>query len=348
MAERQDPVEARDDGSMDLYEISGWEVRTRFDHFSAWLYEMLVAAARWGVIALAVLILISQFALGGFGLLNDPRVGAFVLLSVVPAFILAAYLWYADVTTAEPLEELVATFLLGILFASFAGILNTQLGGIATGLGSGFGAVPVFGVFALFFLVVGPVEEGVKLLAVRLHAYRSDSFNAVIDGAVYGAVAGLGFATIENALYITRTVESLSQSMNLINAGTGIATVRALAGPGHVIYSAFAGYYLGLAKFNQEYAGPLVVKGITVAAIIHGVYNTSSTILVPAVTELLNSAMQVSVSQFVVFFGFVIFYDGLFIFLLIRKLATYNNAYRAVQSKAEQGETISSERTEFE
>jgi len=343
MAERRDPVEARDDGSMDLYEISGWEVRSRFDRFAVWLYGLVVSTVRWAVIALAVLILVGQFALGGFGLLADPRVGAFVLLSVVPAFVLAAYLWYADVTTAEPLEELVATFLLGILFAGFAGVLNSQLGGVATGLGSGFGAVPVLGVITLYFLVVGPVEEIVKLLAVRLHAYRSTSFHAVIDGAVYGAVAGLGFATIENALYISQSVESLAQSVNLIEAGAGITTVRALAGPGHVIYSGFAGYYLGLAKFNQKFAGPLVVKGVAIAALIHGVYNTSATVLVPAAAELLTG-----VSQFTVFFGFVVVYDGLFGYLLIRKLATYNRAYRSTQSQAEQGGTIDSEPTEFE
>jgi RsiW-degrading membrane proteinase PrsW (M82 family) len=331
MAERRDPVEARDDGSTDLYEISDWEVRSSYDRFSVWLYSVVVSAARWAVITLAVLILVGQFA-----------VGAFVLLSVVPAFILAAYLWYADVTTAEPLEALVATFLLGILFASFAGILNSRLGGIASGLGSGFGAVPVLGVLALYFLVVGPVEEVVKLLAVRLHAYRAESFNAVIDGAVYGAVAGLGFATIENALYITQSVESLAQSMNLIEAGAGITTVRALAGPGHVIYSGFAGYYLGLAKFNQEHAGPLVVKGVTIAALIHGAYNTSATVLVPAVAEVLTG-----VSQFAVFFGFVVVYDGLFGYLLVRKLSKYNSAYRDASSTDREG-TISSERTEFE
>jgi RsiW-degrading membrane proteinase PrsW (M82 family) len=343
MAERRDPVEARDDGSMDLYEISDWEVRSRFDRFSAWLYNLLVAGARWAVILLAVLILASQFALGGLGLLTDPRVGAFVLLSVLPAGLLAAYLWYADVTTGEPLEVLVATFLLGILFASFAGIANSRLGGIAAGLGSGFGAVPVLGILTLYFVIVGPVEEAVKLLAVRLHAYRSTSFNAVIDGAIYGAVAGLGFATIESALYITRSIETLAQTMNFIEAGTGIATIRALAGPGHVIYSAFAGYYLGLAKFNEEHAGPLVVKGLIVATIIHAVYNTSTTILVPAVVDLYPQ-----LSQFVVFFGFVIVYDGLFVLLLIRKLSKYNSAYRTVHSEAEQGERIASERTEFE
>jgi RsiW-degrading membrane proteinase PrsW (M82 family) len=118
--------------------------------------------------------------------------------------------------------------------------------------------------------------------------------------------------------------------MSIIQAGTGITTIRALAGPGHVIYSAFAGYYLGLAKFNEEYAGPLVVKGIFIAAVIHGIYNTSATVLVPAVASLFDGA-----SVFLVFLGFVVVYDGLFGYLLVRKLSKYNRAYRTASARSQ-------------
>ncbi|AQL43150.1 hypothetical protein BV210_10670 [Halorientalis sp. IM1011] len=322
MDDRRDPVESMDDGSIDLYEISEWEVRSGLDRFAQQLYHAGIVGLRWTVIVVAVLILGLQFLLGGFGLLVDPRVGVFVALSVVPAFVLAAYLWRADVTTAEPLEILVVTFLLGILFANFAGILNDSVGTSVQVIGSGFGLVPILGLIALYFLVVGPVEEAVKLLAVRMYAYRSPKFDAVIDGAVYGAVAGLGFATIENALYITNSLQSVAPGMNLIQAGSDIATIRALAGPGHVIYSAFAGYYLGLAKFNPDDAGPIVVKGLLIAAIIHATYNVSASVLVPVV------AGATAVDSFVVFLSFVVLYDGLFVYLLLRKLSQYNDAYR--------------------
>ena len=324
MDEPRDPVEAGSDGSRDLYEIADWEVRSGLDRFAARLYWSVVAGVRLLVVVAAAVILLGQFALGGLGLVTDPVVGTFVLLSTVPALLLAAYLWHADVTTAEPLELLVATFLLGVLFASFAGVLNTGVGPYVTGLGSGFGAVPVLGTLAFFFLVVGPVEEAVKLLAVRLHAYRSSSFDAVIDGAVYGAVAGLGFATIENALYITQSIEGPLAAVRVASPATDITAVRALAGPGHVIYSAFAGYYLGLARFNRDHAGPLVVKGLVVASLIHATYNVSATVLVPAVTELF------AVGEFLAFFGFVVVYDGLFGALLLRKLSAYNAAYRDI------------------
>lgn len=341
MDESQDPVEAGSDGSRDLYEIADWEVRSGLDRFAARLYWAVVAGIRWFVVLVAVGILVGQFALGGLGLVADPVVGAFVVLSVVPALLLAAYLWYADVTASEPLELLVATFLLGVLFASFAGVLNTEVGPYVAGIGSGFGAVPVVGTVLFFFLVVGPVEEGVKLLAVRLHAYRSPSFDAVVDGAVYGAAAGLGFATIENALYITRSIDGALAMVRFGGEGTGITAVRALAGPGHVIYSAFAGYYLGLARFNREHAGPLVVKGLVVATLVHATYNVAATVLVPVVAEAL------ALGQFVALFGFVVVYDGLFAALLLKKLSAYNAAYRDLY-RPDDGEPIDPEPTEFE
>ncbi|SDF43053.1 PrsW family intramembrane metalloprotease [Halorientalis regularis] len=322
MDEERDPVQSMDDGSMDLYEISEWETRSGLDRFAQGLYHAAIVGVRWTVVVVAVLILGLQVVLGGFGLLVDPRVGTFVALSIVPAFVLAAYLWRADVTTSEPLEILVVTFLLGILFANFAGILNDTVGQVVRVVGSGFGLVPILGLLALYFLVVGPVEEAVKLLAVRMYAYRMPEFDAVIDGAVYGAVAGLGFATIENALYITNTLQMVAPGMNLIQAGSDIATIRALAGPGHVIYSAFAGYYLGLAKFNPDDAGPIVVKGLLIATLVHATYNTCATVLVPIV------ASVTAVDTFVVFLSFVVLYDGLFVYLLLRKLSTYNDAYR--------------------
>lgn len=64
-----------------------------------------------------------------------------------------------------------------------------------------------------------------KLLAVRLYAYNDARFAAVIDGAVYGTIAGLGFATIENGIHISGVVGevgSLSLGLNLIGIGGDI------------------------------------------------------------------------------------------------------------------------------
>jgi len=323
----RDPVDANADPSADLYEISDWEVRSLFDRAVYFLYYAGQSVLRALVVVLAIAILAIQVAFGGLGALGaQPLFAALAALSAIPALVLAGYIYYADVTTQEPLTLLVGTFILGVLFAGFAAILNTVLQGPVQLLGSGFGLLPFLGQVAFFFLIVGPVEESVKLLAVRLYAFRDDRFDAVIDGAVYGAMAGLGFATIENALYIVQNTEVVMGPARAISEGSGITAVRALAGPGHVIYSAFAGYYLGLAKFNPKNAGPIVLKGLLIAAVVHAGYNTLSGPVI-----LILSAVY-GVGQFTAFVGFVVVYDGIFILLLLRKLDTYRQAYRQAQN----------------
>jgi len=321
--DRRDPIQTAADGSLDLQDIVDWTPKSRLDRIAVIVYHALVAVARSTVVVLAALILAAQVVLGGLGAVIDPAVGTLTLLSAVPALALAAYVWRADVTSGEPLSLLVATFLLGVLFAGFAGIVNSLLQPVFVGSAALVGA-PVLGMIAMFLIVVGPVEEGVKLLAVRLHAFRDDRFDAVIDGAVYGAIAGLGFATIENTIYITAETP-IDGGLQTLSAGGGIATIRALAGPGHVIYSAIAGYYLGLAKFNADDAGPIVVKGLLIAAAVHGGYN----VLVSIVPLSLSNAL--GIAPFAALVGFVIVYDGLLLSFLLGKLRTYRKAYLATR-----------------
>ncbi|WP_231188959.1 PrsW family glutamic-type intramembrane protease [Haladaptatus sp. DYF46] len=321
MEKKSDPVSRGMDDSVDLYGISTWEQRSRLDRVATKLHGAIVTTGRAIVILLALAILFVQIALGGLAALTNPWIGLFALLSIVPAFAFAVYLWYADVTMSEPLPILVGTFLLGLLFAGFAAIFNSYTEPI-------FSQIPVVGMVIFFYLIVAPVEETVKWLAVRLFAYRSDKFDAVIDGAVYGAMAGLGFATIENAIYISQEVLKSSSPDILLRAGE-TAVVRLFAGPGHVIYSAFAGYYLGLAKFNREKAGPIVVKGLLIAAFIHATYNT----LVGFVPGLISTVVP-AVPHMMAYIGFVIVYDGFFGYLLYRKLNRYRGLYKEANQQA--------------
>ena len=330
----RDPVEQAADDSTDLYDVATWEVRGRVDRLAEVVWWAAAGSARLAVIGVALLLLVG---IGGFAALTDPEIGLLTLLSAVPAVGLAAYVYSTDVTSSEPLWLLVATFLLGVLTANFAAVLNGVLKPY-------FGVLGVVGMIPFFYLVVGPVEEGVKLLAVRLYAYTDDRFDAVLDGAVYGAMAGLGFAVIENALYITRQVPAtdLEVGLGLIGAGGGITAIRALAGPGHVIYSAIAGYYLGLAKFNPGRRGPIVVKGILIAAFVHATYNATVGIgsgLIGLVTGLSGIAP---------FLIYVVIYDGFLALFLLGKIQRYCDSYHRANAPGTTAADFDSELTEFE
>jgi RsiW-degrading membrane proteinase PrsW (M82 family) len=337
MSSDRDPVEAASGSSRDLYGVATWEPRSLFDRMATTLYALLHVLARVGVVALSLSILAS---IGGVAAVADPQTAALALLSAVPAVGLAAYVWYTDVTT-EPLHLLVGTFLLGAASAGFAAEINGSLEPYLAGYG-------LLSSVLYYFLVVGPGEEAAKLLAVRLLPYGSDRFTTVLDGAVYGAMAGMGFAFIENAIYIRRSlaVPKLEFGLSLLATGGAITTTRAIAGPGHVIYSAFAGYYLGLAKFNPENRGPLVLKGILIAAALHGLYNATigfGSAVVGAATGL---------SGMGAFLVYVLLFDGIWGLMLFRKIERYRAAYDAVDagsySEDDDTSTDAAARSEFE
>jgi RsiW-degrading membrane proteinase PrsW (M82 family) len=299
------PDEQSTEPSVETHDVTTWEPRTAVDRVSVSLYGTLAARWRVLVVLLAALVLLGQFFVA-FGLFaTDPFLAVLSAVSVIPALLLVWYIRRQD-ADPEPVGTLAVTFVLGGVLASFAALVNTAAGTV-------FRSVPVVGSVLLFFLVVGPGEELVKWLAVRLYAFERPEFDAVIDGAMYGAAAGLGFATIENVIYIAQNALTAIQSGGPVLAATIPTTVaRSLAGPGHVLYSAFAGYYLGLAKFNDDHYGPLVVKGLLVAALLHATYNSLTTLL-PRLVPMSG----------VTTFGFILLWDGVLAVILVRKLRRY-------------------------
>jgi RsiW-degrading membrane proteinase PrsW (M82 family) len=337
---RQDPIQQRDDAGLDLHDIVEWTPKTLTDRL---VFSLYATGFRVALVVLAVGVLLQQFnSRGGRTLVTDPVVVAFVVLSVLPALVLVAYVWYADVTTTPSVRLLCVTFLLGMVLVSLAGIANGLFGRPLVRQLSRYDIWQPAIATLLFVLVVAPVEETTKLLAVKLYATRRPAFDSVITGAVLGATAGLGFATMENAFYITRVVEDAGSVSVTASEGGVIAAVRALVGPGHVIYSAFAGYYLGLARFNRRYAGPILLKGLLLAVFLHAWYNvlvSPEALYVPGyLVDLVGFSERVAV------FTFVLAYNGVLTLLLIHKLSQYRAVYR--ETHAEQ--TIRSELTEFD
>jgi len=302
-----DPVQAAFRGRIDLYDVATWEVRSAVDGVAVGLYAGLRRARSSALVVLALVLFLGLFGLAVPVVADQPYLGLLALLSVVPALVLMGYLWIGDPTQREPLEPLAVTFLLSILFATFAAVVNTLVR-------APFDALGPIGLAVFFFAVVGPVEESVKWLAVRIHAFDQPTFGTVVDGVVYGAVAGLGFAAIENLNYILDAYLMAQQAGTAVQfwSATQTAVGRFFVGPGHVLFSALAGYYLGLAKFNPERRGPIVVKGIVLAAGAHAFYNT------------VVSYVPLSQATFV---AFVVAFDGLLLLFLLRKVARYESLY---------------------
>ncbi len=111
------------------------------------------------------------------------------------------------------------------------------------------------------FLCAAIPEEFFKFLVLSRYASRHKEFNEPMDGIVYGVAASLGFATLENILYVG-------------SGGIGVTVLRALtAVPGHAFTGAVMGYYVGRARFAGPERVGLYGLALLVPMLLHGTYD---------------------------------------------------------------------------
>ena len=60
----------------------------------------------------------------------------------------------------------------------------------------------VMGMLFQTIFVIAMVEEGCKYFSFKLMIFHDRAFDNTYDGVIYGAAAALGFATLENILYV--------------------------------------------------------------------------------------------------------------------------------------------------
>lgn len=158
----------------------------------------------------------------------------------------------------EPRRLLAATFVWGMLAVLPAALIETPLLGDLLDNPD----LPLRIAAAQFLFVVGPVEEGCKFLAVRLHAYRSRYFEEPMDGLVYAAAASLGFASAENFFYV-------------LTFGPEVMIARApLSTLAHLVFGCIWGYALG-AGIRRTGGAAFALAGLAVAAGLHGAFNAA-------------------------------------------------------------------------
>lgn len=109
--------------------------------------------------------------------------------------------------------------------------------------------------------LIAPIEEFFKLLAVWVSVYRTRHFREPFHGLLYSVTAALGFACVENVIY-----------MGFL--GPEIFWLRAVfATPAHLMFSAMWGYAMGIARFRRRGELLTVTKGFLAATALHGAYN---------------------------------------------------------------------------
>jgi len=160
-----------------------------------------------------------------------------------------------DKFNKEPIWLLLLTFLGGclsvlpVLFVGrFTELLLPYFQGIAGPL------------YSAFFRA-GFVEEFFKFVVVLLIVWWSKHFDEKFDGIIYSVYVSMGFALVENFLYVTG-----------YGFGTGVLRFFT-AVPAHGIFAIAMGYYIGLAKFTPNRKVLYLIMAFVSAWLIHGVYD---------------------------------------------------------------------------
>lgn len=184
-----------------------------------------------------------------------------LLLAAVPALLIVMYFNRRDRYRPEPRGRIIRVFLLGLLSTVPAIIIELAVSEFRYWLN------PYEILFPLFkaFVIAGLVEEGIKYLTVMKFAYPRENFDEVMDGVVFTVIAGMGFACMENILFV-------------LGRGMAVGVLRAFTSiPMHASVSVIMGYCIGRAKFSpsRRNRNGLLLRGLLLAILFHGLYDLS-------------------------------------------------------------------------
>ena len=178
-----------------------------------------------------------------------------LILALAPVFIIGGYIYFRDKYEKEPIRLLLLALLLGALTVIPILFIESFLQGF-TQIFSGLAAAAWQA-----FVVAAFSEELFKYIALYLLIWKSVEFNEKFDGIVYAVFISLGFAGIENILYVfgNGPVTGISRALTAV--------------PAHAIFGVTMGFYFGLAKFYSKKEFQLKLKALFYPIILHGIYD---------------------------------------------------------------------------
>ncbi len=224
-----------------------------------------------------------------------------IILGFLPGIIWLIYFYYKD-KRPEPKKLIIILFLLGFIGVVPAAIIELSLEEIFPFLQKE--VLPI--IIISSFLIVGLAEEIIKFLVLFKKVFKKSVFDEMIDGVIYGVAVGFGFASSENILAIWKLGEDIIIPRSLS------ATLL------HGITAGIIGFYLSVYKFRKR-KKRVLLKGLVIAILLHGIYNTM-------VTSLTSSSFLI-----LILFMILIYF---LLFLKIRK-AKYLDSSRMVVKESQ-------------
>lgn len=189
--------------------------------------------------------------------------------ALLPPLFLMFMIYKMDKIEHEPVGLIVKLFVFGALSCIPAAIIEVIGDAV---LGTFIGAGSILYAFIDAFFIVALAEEGVKHFVLKRITWKHPAFDYHFDGVVYAVAASLGFAALENIMYICLEGASLS-------AGLSLAVSRGLMSiPGHCIFGIFMGISYSRAKHAERMQNPgqtrkRLKRSMLIPVLLHGFYD---------------------------------------------------------------------------
>lgn len=183
-----------------------------------------------------------------------------LVLAIAPVATIILWIYLKDKYDKEPVITLSKFFILGILVSALAIYVEELLIKLNTFSKIGY-------MIYISFIVAGLTEEGLKALILIPNLLREKNFNEKLDGIIYSVFLSLGFATVENIIYILFEDPTSVFQVSIIRAIISI--------PAHMMFAIIMGYYISKYKFNMSKSKPKIylIISIIVPILLHGIFD---------------------------------------------------------------------------
>ena len=187
------------------------------------------------------------------------------MMAVIPPLYLIYRVYKLDSIEREPTDLIIKLLIFGVLSVIPTAIIEQLLDNfLVNGICAGLPQTQKLAV--QFFIAVAWVEEGWKHFFLKRGSWNHPAFDFRFDAIVYSVVVSLGFAALENIMYV-------------MQYGVQGALIRAVTAiPGHCIFGIFMGHYYGMAKMAQRRGQTGLEKrmqfmSLFIPIILHGFYD---------------------------------------------------------------------------
>jgi protease PrsW len=193
-----------------------------------------------------------------------------LIAAAIPTLLYVAVIYWVDRYEREPLWLLSAAFLWGAIPSIIIALIFNEVLSIPLYLLAG----PYTGDILTAVLIAPPVEEiakGLALLLIFIFWHRE--IDSWLDGIIYGAMVGMGFAMVENIFYYMNEFE-----ISGIEGFSILVILRGIVfGLNHALYTAITGLGIAIARLSTKRSTRILapIGGLTMAIFLHTFHNFS-------------------------------------------------------------------------